>query len=109
MPLPRRAVPLTVCAALLGTLGACGGSEPEPIPAQVSLNTATVALTALGQQQQLSASITDLEGNTLPPETASWSSSNPAVASVTQTGLVTAQGAGSAQVTASAGSASAAA
>ncbi len=109
MPLPRRAVPLAACAALLGALGACGGSEPQPIPAEVSLNTATVALTALGQQQQLSASITDQDGNTLPPETASWSSSNPAVASVTQTGLVTAEGAGSAQVTASAGSASAAA
>jgi hypothetical protein len=109
MPLLKRAVPLAMCAALLGGLGACGGSEPQPVPAQVSLNTATVALTALGQQQQLSASITDQDGNTLPPETASWSSSNPGVASVSQTGLVTALAPGSTQVTASAGSVSAAA
>jgi len=75
----------------------------------VSLNTSSVALTALGQQQQLSASITDQDGNTLPPETASWNSSDPGVATVTSTGLVTAQGLGSAQVTATAGSATASA
>ncbi len=110
MPLPKRAVPFAACAALLAALGACGGNEPQPIPAQVSLNTSTVALTALGQQQQLSASITDQDGNTLPPETASWSTSNPCSCHRNLDGPGhRGQGLGSAQITAAAGSASASA
>jgi hypothetical protein len=93
-------------AVLLGLLASCGGTEPR-VPAAIVLNTTTLNFTALGEAQQLSPTITDQEGNTLPPETASWSSSDPAVASVSQTGLVTAQGSGTAQITATAGSATA--
>ena len=95
-------------AALLGFIGACGGTEPR-IPTTLTLAVTSVAFSALGEEQQLSPQITDQEGKALPDETASWSTSNAAVASVTQTGLVTAVGAGSAEITATAGSASAAA
>ena len=94
--------------AVLGSLGSCGGTEPR-IPTALTLSTSTVSFTALGQEQQLSPSITDQDGSSLPDETASWSSSDPAVASVSQSGLVTARGGGSAQITATAGSASASA
>jgi hypothetical protein len=63
----------------------------------------------VGEEQQLSPSITDQDGKTLPAETASWSSSNSAVATVTETGLVTARGQGSAEITAAAGAATASA
>ena len=93
-------------AALLGFTGACGGTEPR-IPTTLTLAVTSIAFSALGEEQQLSPQITDQEGKALPDETASWSTSNAAVASVTQTGLVTAVGAGSAEITATAGSVSA--
>ena len=108
MPLLRRVVPLTVLAGLLGLLGACGSTEPR-VPTTLSLNTGTLSFTAIGDQQQLTPTITDQDGNALPAETASWSSSDPTVASVSPTGLVTAVGSGSAEITAAAGSVTAAA
>src|SRR5918995_3159710 len=104
---PRsRIVSAALCPVLLGTFAACGGTEPR-IPAAIVLNTTTLNFTALGEAQQLSPTKPDQDGNPLPPETASGSSSAPAVATVSQTGLVTAQGSGSAQITATAGSATA--
>jgi hypothetical protein len=91
------------CAVLVGVLAACGETEPR-VPTAIVLNTTTLSFTTVGDAQQLSPTITDQDGKTLPPETASWSSSDPAVATVSQTGLVTAQGSGSAQITAEAGS-----
>jgi hypothetical protein len=100
-----RALPGPGWAALLGSLGACVGSDPR-IPTSVSLSTFTVSFSALGQTQQLSPSVTDQDGKAL-AASVSWSSSNTGVATVSQSGLVTAVGAGSADVTATAGSASA--
>src|SRR5215210_1883382 len=102
---PLRFAALPVCAAALVHLGACG-TDPR-VPTTVVLNTTTLTFTALGEEQQLSPSITDQEGTALPSETASWSSSNPAVATVTGTGLVTARGAGAAEIIVTAGSATA--
>jgi hypothetical protein len=93
---------LSACAALLA-LAACG-TDPR-IPTTLALSAATLTFTAVGEEQQLSLTITDQEGQPLPAETASWSSNDPAVATVTQTGLVTARGSGSAQISATAGSA----
>jgi hypothetical protein len=97
----------TCCAVLLGILAACG-TEPR-VPTTLVLNATTLTFTALGEEQQLSPTITDQDGEILPPETASWSSSDPAVATVSQTGVVTAEGSGSAQITATAGAATASA
>ncbi len=91
---------------LLGFLSGCGGTDPR-IPSTVTLNSNTVSFTSLGQTQQLSTAVSDQDGNTIADAGVSWSSSNGQVASVTQTGLVSAEGAGSATITATAGSASA--
>jgi hypothetical protein len=104
---PMRIVSAACCLIVLGTL-ACGGTEPR-VPTAIVLDASILNFTALGEAQQLSPTITDQDGKALPPETASWSSSDPAVAIVSQTGLVTAQGSGSAQITAEAGSATASA
>ena len=102
-PLLRREARLTLAAVVLA---GCGGSEPR-IPTTLSLSPGTVAFTALGQTQQLSPSVSDQNGDPLSEVTIAWTSSNEGIASVSSTGLVTAQGAGTAQVTASAGSATA--
>jgi hypothetical protein len=86
-------------------LGACS-SEPK-VPTTLTLSSPSLSFSALGQSQQLTPSVTDQNGDPLPGTSVSWASSNAAVASVSSTGVVTAEGAGSAQVTAAAGSATA--
>ena len=91
--------------ALLGTLAACS-TEPA-VPNAVSLSATSLTFSALGEEQQLTPNVTDEDGKQLPGETVGWGSSNAAVATVTQSGLVTAQGVGSAEIVATAGSATA--
>jgi len=106
MPLVRHAVEVRRRVALLALLAGCGGTDPR-IPSTVALSSSSLTFTSLGQTQQLSPSITDQDGQSLPDASVSWSSSNDQVAGVNQNGLVTATGAGSATITAAAGSASA--
>jgi Bacterial Ig-like domain (group 2) len=69
--------------------------------ATVMVTPSTPTITGLGTTQQLTA--TGYAGGTPVPGVAfSWSSSNPAVATVSATGLVTAVGAGTATITATA-------
>ena len=98
---------LGVAGILILSLSGCGENGPEPGPASISLSATSISFSAIGQTQQLSPTVTDQQGNTLPDASVSWNSSNPAVATVTSTGLVTAQGMGLAEVTANAGAASA--
>jgi hypothetical protein len=84
--------------------GGGGGTEPG-VPTDITVDPASVSFTALGQTEQLSPTVVDGQGTPLPDEPVSWSTSNSAVATVTPDGLVTAVGAGTAQVTAAAGSA----
>ena len=93
-------------ATVLLALCACSSSEPR-VPTTVTLTPSSVSFTALDQTQQLSASVADQSGNPITETNLSWSSNNPAVATVSSTGLVTATGVGSAQVTAASGSANA--
>lgn len=93
--------------SMLGIIG-CGGTD-APTPSTIVLNPASVAFTALGQTQQLSPTVQDENGATLEDVQISWSTSSSAVASVSSGGLVTAIGVGSAEVTAAAGAANAAA
>jgi len=90
---------------LLGSLGACGGTEPR-VPADISLNAPSIAFSALGQTQQLVPTVTDQDGQTV-NATVTWTSSDNGVATVSSSGLVSAVRGGSAEVTATAGSASA--
>jgi hypothetical protein len=109
--MPARSSRGTVCRALLLVLAASGcggGGNVEPtVPTTAALNVVTVSLTAVGQTAQLSATITDQHGNPIDSPALTWTSSNGAVATVSQSGLVTATGSGSAVITVSAGSASA--
>ena len=110
--MPSRSSRRTACDTLLFLLGlgiaACGGGGTEPrIPTAASLNASTVSLTAIGQTTQLTATITDQNGNAISSPDLTWSSANTAVVTVSSSGLVTATGNGSTVVTVSAGSASA--
>ncbi|TMQ52000.1 MAG: Ig domain-containing protein, partial [Candidatus Eisenbacteria bacterium] len=60
----------------------------------------TSATIQVGQTQQLAATLKDASGNTLSGRVVSWSSSNPSVATVSGSGVVTAAAVGSAIITA---------
>jgi leishmanolysin/Big-like domain-containing protein len=105
-PVTGRMRALSGWAALVGWIGACGGTEPR-IPSSVSLSALTVSFTALGQTQQLFPSVIDQDGKAIVDADVSWTSSNTGVASVSPSGVVTAVGSGSATVTATSGSAGA--
>jgi hypothetical protein len=97
---PRKfALAIAVCA--VGLVG-CGGSDPS-VPDTIALNSNTISFTSIGQTQQLTATVTDQRGDPFPEASVTWSSTDQAVATVSNTGLVTAQGAGQAQVTVTAG------
>ena len=95
--------------ALLGLflLGACGDSTSPPKATTINLSSATVTLDAIGATQQLSASVLDQKGEPIANAAITWASLSPAIASVSATGLVTALGNGPAQVSATAGTATA--
>jgi uncharacterized protein YjdB len=80
----------------------------QQVPASVTLSSTSVAL-EVGKTTQLQATVRDAGGAAIPGIPATWSSSAPAIASVSSSGLVTAVAAGSATVTASASGLSAAA
>ena len=68
--------------------------------ATVAVTPDMLALTALGQTTQLTAEVRDQHGNEIPRAGVAWSSSDVSVASVDGSGLVTAEGNGTATVTA---------
>ncbi|MGE3617927.1 MAG: Ig-like domain-containing protein, partial [Gemmatimonadales bacterium] len=78
----------------------------QQLPATVTVTPAAKAFSAPGQTQQLSAAVRDALGAPVSAAAVTWATSDPAVATVSAAGLVTAQGSGAATVTASAGSAS---
>ncbi|HEX2250155.1 MAG TPA: leishmanolysin-related zinc metalloendopeptidase [Gemmatimonadales bacterium] len=101
---------LSSAGALLMGVSACGDSGIGPnLPATITLTPSSISFTTIGQTQQLSPQVADQSGNPLPNAQVSWSSSDAAVATVTSDGVVTAQGFGSAEVTATAGTVSASA
>ena len=67
--------------------------------AAVAVAPTSVSLNALGATQQLSASARDMGNSPLMGVPFTWTSSNPAVASVTSSGMVTAVGNGTANIT----------
>jgi uncharacterized protein YjdB len=102
----------TVTAVAVGTAIVTATSEgksgtstitvtaPPPAPvASVAVDPATANLT-IGGTQQVTATPKDAQGNPLTGRAVSWQSSATNVATVTQAGLITAVGAGTANVTA---------
>jgi uncharacterized protein YjdB len=77
------------------------------VVASIAITPGSVSFTALGQTVQLSATAFDAGGSPIGGVIHAWSSSNPAVATVTSAGLVTALWPGSTTITAAAGGRSA--
>ena len=77
----------------------------EQVPASVTVDPDQTTIVA-GNEVQLTATVFDAANNEAPGATVTWSSSDDAVASVDQTGLVSAVAEGSATIMASSGDAS---
>ena len=92
-----------VVAGLVG----CGDGVEPAVPATITLTPPSLSFIAAGQSQKVTPSVTDEHGNSISNASVAWSTSNAAVAAVDADGTVTAQGIGSAEVTATAGSATA--
>jgi uncharacterized protein YjdB len=99
----------TVTAAAPGTATITATSEGKSGTATVTVTaipvaSVTVAPTTanltIGGTQQITATPRDAQGNALTGRTVTWQSANTAVATVTQSGLITAAGVGSTNVTA---------
>jgi hypothetical protein len=99
-------LPAPAALALLGALAltACGDGGSAPvIPTTISLTPNAVSFTAVGQTRQLEPVITDQRGDPVDGAEVAWASSDESVVSVSASGLATAEGPGTAQVTASVG------
>lgn len=99
-----------VVILIVATLAACGKdspTEPARVSSSIVLSSHSVIATAIGQTLQIDATVLDQDNNVLTDATVAWSSSNPAVASVSSSGLVTVVSGGRAQVSATSGGASA--
>jgi uncharacterized protein YjdB len=89
----------TITAASEGRTGSATVTvSPVPV-ANVTVSPSTVSLTT-GATQQITVTTSDASGNVLTGRTVTWQSANTAVATVTQSGLITAVGPGSTTVTA---------
>src|SRR5215510_16252550 len=98
----RPALQLALTAALAAAIGCTADSttpQSDDIVSSISITMSPSTLT-VGQTVQAGAVARDATGATLSGVTMQWSSSNPAVITVSQTGLVTAAGVGTASVTA---------
>ena len=89
----------TVTAASEGKSSAATITVTQVPVATVSVSPGSASL-SVGQTAQLTAMLRDANGNPLSGRTLSWSSNNPAVATVSASGLATAIAAGSAVITA---------
>jgi hypothetical protein len=92
------------CGISIGAAcGGSGGNDP-PGPASIQLSVPNPSLVP-GEAIQLSWEVKDGQGMTLPNEPVTFSSSNSTILTITNTGLITGVGPGTASVSAKAGSA----
>ncbi len=92
---------VTVLASSGNRTGQASLTITAPVAVAAVAITPTSARITVGQTQQLSAVVTDSANNVVSGEAVTWSSSAPAVVSVTQAGLVTALTRGLATISAS--------
>jgi len=101
--LPRAYVRALAAAATVfaAALTACGGDPSAPdVPASVTVAATGSTTVTSGSAVQLTVTYRDTKGQTVNNPTVAWSSSDPAVASVANTGFVLAAKAGTATITA---------
>jgi uncharacterized protein YjdB len=86
---------------------ACDDSSPTEPPVQVAANIeiepAQVFLVSIGEQEQLSATVYDEDGEVISDAEVTWISSEESVATVDEDGVVEAVGSGTATITAQSG------
>jgi glucose/arabinose dehydrogenase len=91
---------------LAGLVPGCseGGDiqEPDPTPVAELAVTAPATTIGVGQTIQLTATARDAGGNVLEDRVFDWASSDPSIATVTETGLVTGLAQGEAEISATA-------
>jgi len=101
MSIRRRSSQALVMTVLVAQFAACGGggsSAPAAAPpppttgavASVAVTPMVATLVSLGETLQLTASASDANGNAIAGKTFAWSSSDESIATVTDSGLVTA-------------------
>ena len=88
-------------------LAACSDSPTDPPPgaepASVEVSPQELALTAIGEIGELSATVLDEDGEEISGATVTWNSSDVEVATVDEDGVIEAVGEGSATITAASG------
>lgn len=98
-------------SATMVFIAACGGDTPtDPgvlVPTTLTLSGADFTLTSLGATAQQTASVFDQNGDAMTSATVVWTATPSGVVTVSSAGRVTALANGTAQVTATAGAASA--
>ena len=82
-------------------------TPPIPVATSVTVSPTSLSFTAIGETQQLSATVKDQNGATMASATVMWSTSDLTVATPSSSGLVKSVGVGTATITAASGSASA--
>jgi uncharacterized protein YjdB len=95
-------------------LGSCGGDSsptastptPTPVATSITLSVTSLSLASLSDTTQLTATVTDANGETISGATVTWAATGGA-ATVSSTGLVTSVADGTATITATSGSLSA--
>jgi hypothetical protein len=97
----------TLAAAVLPIVGSgcSGSSEPARVATTIVIAPSSAMLVSIGATQQFTAVVKDQNGDTLIGASVAWSPGNAVAVAVSTTGLVTAVANGTAQVTASSGSA----
>jgi hypothetical protein len=99
----------SLCCGTLSLIlagAACNGSGSDPaIPAEITLSPTDATLAASGQNLQLTATVLDDDGDPILEAAVAWESDDPAIVTVSETGLLIAQTPGTAEVTATAGEA----
>lgn len=108
MPL-RRALPASLATLLLAVAGlSCTSSGEPPAPRSVTLSVATANLDAIGATRVVIATVRDQDDRPINGAGGvDWTTDDPAVATVSGSGVITAVGNGDAVITASLGNLSA--
>ena len=97
---------VAVTATASGVTGRAELSVVLPLPTTVAVSADTLRFTALGQTEQLAVEVREQAGRAMAEALVSWTSGDTLVAVVDSAGLVTAVGAGTTTVSATAGEAS---